>query len=146
MDSFIFIDDDPVECAEVRARCPEVLTLLLPRDPQCIPSYLKHVWAFDQNRLSKEDQERTKLYREHFKRESLRRESPTLRDFLANLDVEIDMASLAESETTRISELTVRTNQFNLTSSRRSVAEINQFRRVDEDECLPVRVKDCFGD
>ena len=30
LDSFIFIDNDPVECAEVRARCPDVLTLLLP--------------------------------------------------------------------------------------------------------------------
>ena len=32
LDSFIFIDDNPVECAEVRARCPEVLTLEWPQD------------------------------------------------------------------------------------------------------------------
>ena len=30
LDSFIFLDDNPVECAEVRSGCPEVLTLRLP--------------------------------------------------------------------------------------------------------------------
>jgi FkbH-like protein len=146
LDSFVFIDNDPVECAEVRQRCPEVLTLLLPRDPKSIPLFLKHLWAFDQNRLSKEDQERTKLYREHFKRESLRSEFPTLKDFLTNLNLEIDIAPLIENETTRVSKLTVRTNQFNLTSTKRSVAQINKFRRIDKGECLTVRVKDRFGD
>lgn len=146
LDSFIFVDNDPVECAEVRARCPEVLTLLLPRDPNSIASFLKHVWAFDQDRLSKEDQERTKLYREHFKRESFRRDSTTLKDFLTNLNLEIKIAPLVENETTRVSELTFRTNQFNLTSTKRSVAQINKFCRVDSGECLTVRVKDRFGD
>jgi FkbH-like protein len=146
LDSFIFIDNDPVECAEVRARCPEVLTLLLPSDPESIPLFLKHVWAFDQDRLSKEDQERTKLYREHFKRESLRRDSPTLKDFLASLNLEIDIGPLVENETVRVSELTFRTNQFNLTSTKRSVAQINKFRRVDNGECLTVHLKDRFGD
>ncbi len=30
LDSFIFVDDNPVECAEVSTHCPEVLTLQLP--------------------------------------------------------------------------------------------------------------------
>ena len=32
LDSFVFLDDSAVECAEVRARAPEVLTLALPED------------------------------------------------------------------------------------------------------------------
>jgi len=146
LDSFIFIDNDPVECAEVRARCPEVLTLFLPNDAKSFPLFLKHVWAFDQDRISKEDKERTKLYREHFERESLRRESPTLKDFLANLNLEIDIAPLVENETARVSELTFRTNQFNLSSMKRSVAQINKFFQVDNGECLTVHLKDRFGD
>lgn len=146
LDSFTFIDNDPLECAEVRVRCPDVLTLLLPRDPNSIPLFLKHVWAFDQDQVSKEDHERTKLYREHFKRESLRRDSPTLKDFLTKLNLEVDLAPLGENETARVSELTFRTNQFNLTSTKRSVAQINEFRWVDKGECLTVHVKDRFGD
>ena len=30
LDSFIFLDDNPIECAEVRSGCPEVLTLQVP--------------------------------------------------------------------------------------------------------------------
>jgi FkbH-like protein len=146
LDSFIFIDDDPVECAEIVARCPEVLTLSLPRDPRSIPLFLKHVWAFDKDQVSKEDQDRTKLYREHFKRESLRRELPTLKEFLTNLNLEIDIAPLVETEMARVSELTFRTNQFNSTSTKRSVAEISRFLIVDRGHCLTVRVKDRFGD
>ena len=33
IDSFVFIDDNPLECAEVRAILPEVLTLQMPPDP-----------------------------------------------------------------------------------------------------------------
>ena len=54
LDSFIFIDDDPVQCAEARERCPDVLSLLLPSDAKSIPMFLQHVWAFDRNQLSKE--------------------------------------------------------------------------------------------
>ncbi len=47
LDSFVFVDDDPVECAEVMSACPEVLTLRLPRESEDIPQFLHHIWAFD---------------------------------------------------------------------------------------------------
>lgn len=47
LDSFIFLHSNADECAEVEAACPEVLTLLVPTDPDEISTWLKHVWAFD---------------------------------------------------------------------------------------------------
>ena len=47
LDSFIFLSGDEQACSEVEASCPEVLTLRVPLDPDEIPSWLKHVWAFD---------------------------------------------------------------------------------------------------
>lgn len=44
---FIFLDSDSIECAEVRANCPEVLTLHLPREMDAAFQFLEHVWAFD---------------------------------------------------------------------------------------------------
>ena len=58
LDSFIFLDDNPVECAEVRSGCPEVLTLRLPIERD-IAGFLKHVWAFDRLNVTSEDQQRT---------------------------------------------------------------------------------------
>ena len=146
LESFAFIDDDPVICAEVRARCPETLTLLLPRDPQAIPVFLKHVWAFDARKVSTEDVERTRLYREHFMRENLRHAAPTLKDFLVSLDLDIQISGPSETEAGRVSELTHRTNQFNLTAIRQTEREIRQICEDTSRECLVVRLKDRFGD
>ena len=49
LQSFIFLDDNPVECAEVRDGCPDVLTLRLPINGD-IEGFLRHVWAFDRLR------------------------------------------------------------------------------------------------
>ncbi len=46
LDSFIMLDDSPLECAEIQARCPEVLTICLTRDVDRIPSFLSQCWAF----------------------------------------------------------------------------------------------------
>jgi len=44
LDSFIFIDDDPVQCAEVRSNCPQVQTVQLPTSDQEIDFFIDHVW------------------------------------------------------------------------------------------------------
>ncbi|MGH7835646.1 MAG: HAD-IIIC family phosphatase, partial [Candidatus Binatia bacterium] len=146
LDSFIFIDDDPVECAEVRERCPEVLTLRLPREPRSIPRFLQHIWPLDRRRATGEDSRRTALYRAHSMRERVRREALTLKDFLDSLGLEIGIFPLPANEIGRVSELTRRANQFNLTATRRSEAEIRQLCDGEKSECWVVSVKDRFGD
>ena len=54
IDSFVFIDDSPVECAEVRAHLPQVLTLQLP-DSDRSGHFLDHVWPLDRDSLTDED-------------------------------------------------------------------------------------------
>jgi len=44
LDSFVFIDDSPIECAEVKAGLPQVVTLLLPPETQ-IESFLANLWS-----------------------------------------------------------------------------------------------------
>ncbi|MCM3874356.1 MAG: HAD-IIIC family phosphatase [Pyrinomonadaceae bacterium] len=146
LDSFIFIDDDPAVCYEVQANCPEVLTLQLPQEPDAIVSFLGHVWAFDQSRLTKEDQDRTNLYKVNVEREQIRAHSDTLQDFLAGLGLEIVIAPLLPAQVPRVSQLTQRTNQFNFTTVRRTDSEIEQFCETGLVECHVVNVNDRFGD
>ena len=47
LDSLILLHSDPQVCTEVESACPEVLTLQTPADPGNIPTWLKHIWAFD---------------------------------------------------------------------------------------------------
>jgi amino acid adenylation domain-containing protein/FkbH-like protein/non-ribosomal peptide synthase protein (TIGR01720 family)/FkbM family methyltransferase len=145
LDSFIFIDDNPVECAEVRANCPEVLTLQLPEDQNSIPQYLEHIWAFDQLQATQEDQQRTNLYQQNVQRQRLQQDALSFTDFLTQLDLEIEISPIQNEQFSRVAQLTQRTNQFNLTTIRRSDAEIQQLCHGKLD-CRVVKVKDRFGD
>ncbi len=146
LDSFIFIDDNPVECAEVRANCPEVLTLQLPQECDRIPQYLEHIWAFDQLQATQEDQQRTNLYQQNVQRQRLQQDSLSFTDFLAQLDLEIEISPMQSEQLARVAQLTQRTNQFNLTTIRRSEAEIQQLCNLGSKKCRVVKVKDRFGD
>lgn len=146
LDSFIFIDDDPVECAEVQANCPEVLTFLLPQEVDTIPRFLDHLWVFDRLKLTDEDKARTALYQENTERARYREEAPSLHDFLAGLNLKIRISTATPNQLARVSELTRRTNQFNFTNIRRSESQIQALCLPGETECLVVHVKDRFGD
>jgi len=146
LDSFIFVDDNPVECADVQANCPQVLTLLLPKEPEGIPQFLDHVWAFDHWRITEEDKKRTTLYKENKERDNLLQQSPSLRDFLAGLELKIEIAEANPTQIARVAQMTQRTNQFNFTTIRRSEAEIQKLCQSGKLECLVIEVTDRFGD
>ena len=146
LDSFIFIDDNPLECMEMRANCPEVLTLQLPQDAAQIPAFLAHVWAFDQLNVTQEDRQRTERYQQSGQRQQLRQEAFTFADFLAKLELEIEIGPMEPVELERVAQLTQRTNQFNLTTIRRSERELQQLFDTGHLEGQIVKVRDRFGD
>jgi FkbH-like protein len=146
LDSFIFIDDNPVECADVKINCPGVLTLQLPGNTESYPAFLNHVWAFDHIGSTEEDHNRTRLYRENTERQLFRERSFSLKEFIKGLDLRVDIAKATEEQLGRVSQLTFRTNQFNFTTIRRSEMEIKEFLKREGVNCLVVRVVDRFGD
>ena len=146
LDSFIFIDDNPVECAEVQANCPEVLTFQLPSHPEKIKDFTKHIWAFDHLKLTKEDRERVDLYRKEKERSNLLKSSTTFDEFLKNLDLNVSISEMKDDQIQRVSQLTLRTNQFNLTTIRRNESEISKLKLSENHVCLVAEVSDKFGD
>jgi FkbH-like protein len=146
LNSFIFIDDNPVECAEVRANCPDVLTLQLPSESKRIPAFLREVWAFDQIRATDEDEKRTELYRQELRRSDARAQAVSLDQFLNDLELEVSLTPATDEVSARISQLSKRTNQFNLNGTRYSESEIRAFNGSPQWTCLAVEAKDRFGD
>jgi amino acid adenylation domain-containing protein/FkbH-like protein len=144
LDSFILIDDNPVECAEVEANCPEVLTLQLPENPALIPQFLDHCWAFDQLKATEEDKGRAEMYRQNKLREQLQAQTMSFADFIAELKLEVQISTASPSQLARVSQVTQRTNQFNVSGRRRSESELRQLG--EPYEILAVSVKDRFGD
>ncbi|WP_328854853.1 HAD-IIIC family phosphatase [Microbispora hainanensis] len=135
LDSFVFLDDSPVECAEVRAGCPEVLTLRLPADAAEAAAFLRHCWPLDLAAVTEADRERTRRYQEERQREQARGEM-SLADFFATLDLRVTITPAGPEHEARAAQLAERTNQFNLSGT----------RRLDGDEKFVVDVRDRFGD
>ena len=146
LDSFIFIDDNPVDCADVKINCPSVLTLQLPPNAESFPSFLNHVWAFDHTGSTEEDQNRTRMYQENTERQQYREQSLSLKNFVKGLQLRVEIAEATADQFGRVSQLTFRTNQFNFTTIRRSENEIRNFLKREHATCLVVHVVDRFGD
>lgn len=154
IDSFIFLDDSPGECAEVMSNLPEVLTMQLPDDSNSIPEFLMHVWAFDKIVVTDEDRQRTEMYRaDKLRKESQRmlsrhpEEDPlSSKDYLAGLELEVSMNCITPTQISRASQLTQRTNQFNLSTIRRQEDEIRKLIERPDTKCWGIEVKDKFGD
>ena len=144
LDSFVFIDDNPVECALMRAELPQVVTLQLPPDDE-IDSFLSHLWVFDKVTVTDEDARRTRMYRENAARQELEESTTDIAAFIASLGVVIDIAPPEEGEWARVSQLTQRTNQFNFTTVRRTESEMRALP-ADGSTILRVKVRDRFGD
>jgi FkbH-like protein len=144
LDSFVFMDDSPVECAQMRAELPQVITLQLPPEPE-IAHFLRHLWVFDTLVTTAEDANRTRMYRENAARRNMESSMTHLGEFLAALDLRIDIAVPSEDEWSRVAQLTQRTNQFNFTTRRRTTPELKELV-ANGAYVLRVRVSDRFGD
>src|SRR5581483_6989466 len=95
-----------------------------PEDPAKIPQFLQHCWVFDRLRITSEDKKRTEQYQQNRLREQLRAQAPTLEDFLSSLELKVDIEPIASEDRPRVSQLTQRTNQFNLTTRRLSEQDL----------------------
>ena len=148
LESFVFIDDNPVECELMQAELPQVLTLLLPPEDQ-IELFLSQLWAFDKVTVTEEDTRRTNLYKEDAARKELEKAASNIVDFVSSLKVVVDIGSPDESEWPRLAQLTQRTNQFNFTTVRRTETELRALgchAPGEQGSVLRVRVSDRFGD
>ncbi len=145
LDSFIFLDDNPVECSEVEAGAPEALALLLPESAR-IPRFMKHVWAFDTLKVTEEDRQRSEMYRQNVEREAFQGTAISFQEFLDGLGLEIEITPMGPEHLARVSQLTQRTNQFNCTTIRRTEAEVKKLCESPGSGCFIVNVKDRFGD
>src|SRR5690606_15850903 len=144
LDSFIFVDDSPAECAEVEQSAPEVMVVQLPEPPDL--EFFAHHWAFDAGRVTAEDRQRTQMVQQNRQRRALEQAAGSFQEFLTQLNVVIDIAPLTTDELPRAAQLTHRTNQLNATTIRRTEAELAALMHEPNTHVLRVRVTDRFGD
>lgn len=142
----VFADDNPAECARVRAALPAVTVLQLPPRPEDYVAALLEDGFFDGLAVSEEDRRRAALYGQRDQAEALRRDLPSVEDYYRRLAMTVEIAGVEAGSLARAAQLTQKTNQFNATTLRLGEAEIAA-RVADPDwEVATVRVADTFGD
>jgi FkbH-like protein len=147
-DSFVFIDDNPVERDAVKRALPDVIVPDFPAraeelatwfTQQIVPAY------FGKYAISDEDAAKTEQYRANRARAQLAA-SFDLESYLAELGIECSISVNSSDRLVRAAQMTQKTNQFNLTTRRYDVTDLARFVRSHEHAVLMLDYKDRFGD
>jgi FkbH-like protein len=146
LDSFVFVDDNPVECGLIRDLVPDVTTLQVPDKLYSYPSLLERDGLFDTLMLSAEDLQRSRMYHDEANRRYEQAKYETLDQYLGSLGLSIVVRRVNAVEVLRIAQLTQKTNQFNLTTRRYSEAQIAAFADDPAYAVFSLSVRDKFGD
>jgi FkbH-like protein len=145
LDSFVFLDDNPVEIAAVRARLPEVMALTVPSGDE-LESFVSNLWALDVQAVTLEDNKRAGYYQDELTRKSMRDEVDDFATFVERLDLQLELEPLSSESLERSVQLTRRTNQFNLRPSHPAARTLRALGAQPNTEVWTLTVRDRFGD
>lgn len=145
VDSFVFADDSPYECGLVVRELPDVAVVALDEEPALhVEKLLRDGW-FDVRDITVDDLKRPERYREELDRKDFLHGFSSLDDYLRELDVQVRLADASPAELARVSQLTLRTNQFNLTTERLQQSEVAERAAAPGSLVLTIRSGDRFG-
>jgi len=146
LDYLVFFDDDPVNRELMKSSLPEVLTIELSTDSSEYSTILKNMKEFDVLKITKEDSHRGQMYFEQKQRHELESTITNLDEFLKQLKLKVKIKSADKFSIPRISQLTLKTNQFNLTTKRYQEEDIKNLVQNNKIEIIYAQVEDKFGD
>lgn len=144
-DSLVFIDDNPMEVAYMRDARPEVTSVLVPSEPADIVAAMQALTLFDQLDVTDEDRKRADMMRAERDRESFSAQI-NHDDFLRALDLKVDLFRAKTEDLGRVTQLINKTNQYNLTTIRRTLDEVRALAASDDWRVYAFRVNDKFGE
>tara|TARA_B100000315_G_scaffold115019_1_gene105524 strand:- start:907 stop:2550 length:1644 start_codon:yes stop_codon:yes gene_type:complete len=147
LDSFIFIDDSIVERTFVNENIPDVITPEFPDDPVYLNKWFicdviyKY---FPIISLTNEDKNKIKQYKFNKERKILSGELD-LKSFINNLKINSKIYVDDDRFVERTSQLTQKTNQFNTTTKRYSIIDIEKFIQSNKSYVFNLEYEDRFN-
>ena len=146
-DSLVFVDDSEYELAEVRNALPEVTLIQVPTDPADFPSaFKKFIALFDRLEITDDDKKRAERVRQEVGRKAASASTLSREDFLKSLELKLTYFPPSKSELERATQLTNKTNQFNLRTVRMTFEEVKDYAENKGKLIRCIRVSDRFGD
>jgi len=147
-DSVVFVDDSPMELAEVKAAWPQMECLQFPgKDPASVENFFRKLRdLFGKTRVGAEDTLRLEsLRRSATFRNEAEHSSGAPESFLAQADATMTLEFNPPASDGRVLELVNKTNQFNLNGRRYTEADWRKQREQPGAFVLAVSYEDKFG-
>ena len=144
-ESLVFIDDNPAE----RHIVTEQLKGVIAPEIGSIENYIKVIdrsGFFEVTTLSKDDLKRNEMYMQNAQRIKAEASFSNYNDYLLSLDMKGIIRSFEPVYYDRIAQLSNKSNQFNLTTHRYTVNEIEEIAKNDDYIALYGKLIDRFGD
>ena len=147
LDSLVFVDDSSFEVNLIREKLPEVTVLQVPKNIYEYPQmFRKNLNLFYNLSTTLEDNRRNKMYENQLKRESTKPSFVGIEDYLTSLELKMTISENDKSIIPRMSQLSQKTNQFNLTTKRYTENDIKNFIDCQGVYVYTFSVSDKFGD
>lgn len=144
-DSMVFLDDNPYERNSVIENIPSITVPELPEDPSNYLSFLYQENLFETISVSSLDKNRTNLYQIEYERLKSKSVFTDLTDYMRSLKMTSKLELLNKFNIPRVSQLSHRSNQFNLRTIRYSEEELNKIMKSKKYYGLVFDLNDKFG-
>jgi FkbH-like protein len=146
VDSFVFADDNPAEREIVRSQIPGIAVPEIGNEVTRYAAIIQAGRYFEPASLSKEDLERAALYAQRSAGLAQQAKFANYGEYLDSLEMTAEIDTFKPVYLERIAQLTNKTNQFNLTTRRYTLAEMEA--AANDPGVIPLygKLSDKFGD
>lgn len=145
IDSFVFIDDSSLEREWVRQQTPVTVPESGHTPAEMLQSLQRGMY-FEGVQLTKEDVGRSASYKAVAEQKKIERSGGSMEEFLSGLEMKCIHGPLDELTLARVTQLTNKTNQFNLTTKRYTQEQVKTIAESDQWWSRWFRLEDRFGD
>lgn len=147
LDSLVFVDDSPFEVNLIKEQIPEMIVLQVPKRLYDYPKMLREqLGLFFNLSHTQEDKQKIEMYKQQVQRATVKKEYSDIEGYLSSLGLKVTVYENDTSMIPRISQMSQKTNQFNLTTRRYTEGDIKTFIANDDIKVFAFSVSDKFGD
>jgi len=147
LDSLVFVDDSSFEVNFIKEQLPEITVLQVPDRLYEYPKMLRENSGLFYNlSYTEEDKQKIEMYKQQVHRETFKNEYVDIEGYLSSLGLKMTIFEDDESIIPRMSQMSQKTNQFNLTTQRYTEGDIKRFIANTDVKVFAFSVSDKFGD
>ncbi|WP_195282619.1 HAD-IIIC family phosphatase [Harryflintia acetispora] len=144
-ESFVFVDDNPAERANIQQQFPEVAIPEIKKVEHYI-NLIDRCGYFEVTNLSEDDKNRNDMYKKNAERKIQQKSFENYQDYLISLNMKAIIKEFDSIHMSRIAQLTNKSNQFNLTTRRYTQEEVEAAALDENTIALYGKLEDKFGD